>query len=136
MYEYAKEYYERNESLLVRCNYSIQKDDNIISLGSWISNQRTSYKKGKLSQNKINQLNSIGMVWDARPKAEKKEIDLGDYWTKMYQLLLEYYDKNHNIMIPRNYTFVDDTGEEIRLGNWLNLQRKLKRMNPTLIKRK
>ena len=32
-------------------------------LGKWVNNQRTIYKKGKLSQDRIDRLNGIGFDW-------------------------------------------------------------------------
>jgi hypothetical protein len=35
-------------------------------LGHWIERQRSAYKKGKLSKQKIDKLNSLGFVWSMR----------------------------------------------------------------------
>ena len=47
-------------------------------LGRWISTQRKNYKKGKLSEERIQKLNKIGMVWDAG-------IDSEELWDSWYQ---------------------------------------------------
>jgi len=44
------------------CNVP-QKDSEYRSLGLWVSAQRQRLKKGKLSTERINQLNDIGFKW-------------------------------------------------------------------------
>ena len=53
-------------------------------LGRWISTQRKNYKKGKLSEERIQKLNKIGMVWDAG-------IDSEELWDSWYQKAAAYY---------------------------------------------
>ena len=45
------------------------------ALGIWITTQRTTYKKGTLSEERIEKLESIGMVWNIRKnKSEINEL--------------------------------------------------------------
>ena len=50
------------------------------SLGSWVSNQRREFKKDKLSQERIQLLESIGLIWDP----------IEEEWQTKYQELKEY----------------------------------------------
>ena len=70
--------------------------------------KRQDYKKRinpRFTQERIELLEAIGMVWDAG-------IDSEERWQAMYQLAKEYYDVHQMLNIPSNY--VTDTG--VRLG--------------------
>lgn len=66
-FQHAREYFCTNGHLMVPNNYLCADG---YRLGKWISNQRFNYGKtaGKtLEERKIEQLESIGMVWNAKP---------------------------------------------------------------------
>ena len=106
-YELAKKYYLEHGNLSISCNCVSENEE---KLYIWISNQRQMYKKGKLSQDKINLLNSIGMKWDV----------LDSQWNKMYELASEYYQEYGKLDVPRRY--VTKNGDN--LGVWISRQRK------------
>ena len=61
-----KEYVEQNHHARVPNNYT---DKSSYNLGSWVFNRRTEYKNGKLSSDRIQQLEEVkGWVWGARVK--------------------------------------------------------------------
>ena len=106
MYGCAKAYYKKHGNLEVSKRY--QTEDGY-SLGSWLNTQRLVYAgniPGVLGQERITQLESIGMRWQNR-------YDLS--WEKYYRALCEYKLKNGNIDIRANY--VTDNGLE--LGKWI-----------------
>ncbi len=70
-YELAKQYYLKYGDLLIPQNYVI----NGIRLGAWINNQRNLYKAGKLSKERIEMLEHIGMVWTTYKKNRYDEIE-------------------------------------------------------------
>ena len=70
MYNIAKEYYEENGNLNIPQRYITESGE---KLGSWISDRRKAYNQGNLSQDRIDQLNSIGMIWDT--KKNKSNIE-------------------------------------------------------------
>lgn len=109
MYGLAKQYYEKNGDLLVPIKTTI--DGN--SLGNWISVQRKKYnnpneKTGKLSEEQIQRLDAIGMIWDA-PEEE---------WLQMYKLCQEYHRIHGNLRVNRNYVI-----DGVKLGVWIGQQR-------------
>lgn len=107
-YKLAKEFYVKNKHLLIPYNYKIEN----INLGKWITLQREYYnKKGNkfFSQNRINKLNDIGMVWDIN----------SNFWNKMYNELISYKEEFGNIRVPQSY--ITESGN--KLGVWLNRQR-------------
>jgi len=101
----ARKYYKRNGNLLVPSEY---KEGNI-SLGRWISIQRTYYSKGKLSSAKIEKLEAVGMIWDLREMV----------WESNYVLAKEYFSIHGNLRISRNYVVND-----IKLGIWIENQKR------------
>ena len=106
MYGCAKAYYKKHGNLEVSKRY--QTEDGY-SLGSWLNTQRLVYAgniPGVLGQERITQLESIGMRWQNR-------YDLS--WERYYRALCEYKLKNGNIDIRANY--VTDNGLE--LGKWI-----------------
>ena len=112
MYEKAKDYYTRNGNLMLSSRYRTADG---YSLVSWIFNQRAARKgQGKtfLTDEQIQKLNAIGMVWDC-----------GDPWMNSFRAAQKYYDE-HGVLNP-DTSFV--TAEGIHLGSWLSNLRSWKR---------
>ena len=57
----AKEFYEENGNLFVPLNYI---SNNGIKLANWLYRQRDRKRKGKMKEEQIKKLKSIGMCWD------------------------------------------------------------------------
>lgn len=90
-----------------------------IALGKWIRRQRDFYEQGKLSDERIEKLQSIGF------KLEKP-----DPWEEKYQLAKNYYIEHGNLKMPGN-TVING----VWLWKWLNEQRNIgkgKRKNKVL----
>ncbi len=101
-FEAAKKYHDTYGDLLVAGKYV---DPEGYPLGQWILKTRQQKLNGCLKEERIAQLDEIGMVWsifDAK-------------WEKAYALAVAYYEENGNLNIPRSY--VTAAGE--RLGIWL-----------------
>ena len=79
-------------------------------LGNWVHDQRQFYKNGKLSQERITQLESIGFNWGTRKKNEDKQ------WSARLNELVVYNEKNGNCNVP---------SKQGKLGNWVHQQRQL-----------
>jgi superfamily II DNA or RNA helicase len=79
-------------------------------LGSWVFRRRGEYRKGKLAQNHIEQLEAINeWVWDP----------LEHEYEKAFSQLKQYVDSNGHSLVPQS--FVTDT--MFRLGNWVGNRR-------------
>lgn len=78
-------------------------------LGKWIYNQRTAKNAGKLSKERIELLEQIGMSWE----------QASDPWELRYQRAKEYYEANGDLNIPAEYKTV----EGFWLNKWLSNQR-------------
>ena len=105
-YVLAEKYYKEKGNLLISAEYTTNEG---INLGSWIHCQRRNYREKKISKERINLLEEIGMVW--------KPLD--EEWSEYYNLATDYYQKNKNLLIPFRYK----TDEGVKLGSWINTQR-------------
>ncbi len=85
-----------------------KKDNFTDSLARWLDTQRSTYKKGKLSEERINMLNSIGFDWTPR-----------DSWDEVYEQLKTYLSE-HNGQYPN---IRDESNESKRLQRWIKNQR-------------
>ena len=114
-YNLAKDYYNKNGNLLVPDLYMTNDK---INLGKWIGTQRRTYKAGKLAENKIELLDTIGMVWDVYKYQ----------WGECYKLAEKYYKENGDLLVPSSYI----TNNGFYLGSWIGRQRNYyKRMQLT-----
>ena len=104
-FEKAKKYHDTYGNLMVAGKYV---DPDGYPLGKWLIKTRQQKLNGNLKEERIAQLDEIGMVWsvfDAK-------------WEKAYALAAAYYEENGNLNIPRSY--VTAAGE--RLGQWVASQ--------------
>ncbi|MCR5728708.1 MAG: Helicase associated domain protein [Lachnospiraceae bacterium] len=62
-YRHAVSFVEEHGDLTVPTRYECMDG---FKLKSWLNNQRTSYRKGKLSLHQVNRLEAIGMSWGAK----------------------------------------------------------------------
>ena len=123
-YNFAKEYYEEHNNLLIPRDYVvIEETGNIIKLGLWINKQRQTYKNEKLNKRQIELLNEIKMVWKVNCNYNHKLIS--DKWIRNYNFAKEYYEEHNNLLIPRDYVVIEETGNIIKLGRWINIQRQV-----------
>lgn len=114
-YASAKQYYQENGNLEVPARYITEEG---YALGSWLNNQKAIRKGtivGKLTEDQIQKLDSIGMIWDS----------LDYFWEQNFRLAKEYYLTYGNLDIPTNYKSTDGK----HLGNWILRQRQLYKSN-------
>ncbi len=104
-FEAAKKYHDTYGNLVVPGKYV---DPDGYPLGQWIVKTRQQKLNGRLKEERIAQLEEIGMVWSV----------FDTKWEKAFALAAAYYEENGNLNIPRSY--VTATGE--RLGQWLASQ--------------
>ena len=80
------------------------------ALGLWVDTQRTTYKRGKLSQERTAQLEGIVFNWGTQREEEIKP------WEERFNELAAYKEKNGDCNVPQRLG---------TLGSWVNNQRKL-----------
>ena len=104
-YKIAETYYKEHGDLLVKAT-----DEKNKQLCAFLGRMRTAYfgKRKIISQNEIDKLNSIGMVWDVH-----------EYFFNIKYSLAERYFKEHgDLLIPRG-TVIDN----IDMGNFISVLR-------------
>ena len=106
MYEEAKKYYEQNGNLEIPKRY---KTPDGYSLGTWILTQKRVYNGwagGILTQERIDKLNAIGMVWESHRDMQ---------WQKYFDAATKYSKIHGNLDISALYI----TDDGLKLGNWI-----------------
>lgn len=86
------------------------KDESGLRIGSWVSNQKTNIKKGKLSEERIALLKAVGITIGSFADME---------WNQKYQLLSEYVKEN-GFFPPAQYK----TECGVKLGSWFKEQKR------------
>ena len=104
-FESAQKYHDTYGNLMVVRKYV---DPDGYPLGQWIIKARQMKLNGQLKEERIAQLDEIGMVWNV----------FDAKWEKAFALAVAYYEENGDLNIPRSY--VTATGE--RLGLWVASQ--------------
>ena len=66
-FELARKFYQKFGHLNMRIDTTID----VVKIGTWLSAQKTAYRKGCLSKEKILKLEDIGIIWSRRKN--KKE---------------------------------------------------------------
>lgn len=102
----AQKYRTEHGDLLVPVRY---RDKNDFALGEWIVNNRQRYLGGNLTQNRIERLEAIGMVWSTS----------NDLWEQNYAAATQYYLEHGDLEVPIKY----ETPSGFGLGVWLGAQR-------------
>ena len=107
MFELLLSYKNRTGNCYVPRSYTEKSE----SLGMWVSKQRNAKAKGYLSSERIKQLDSIDMVWNA----------IDQKWEDMFALLMSYKERTGNCNVPNRHN--EENGN---LGIWVGTQRKAK----------
>jgi len=121
MFNHLVEYGERhsNGNCNLPASYILTLPDNSeIKLGKWLSNQRSQYREGSLSQDRLDKLQGL---------VDQGKIFLNfvadDKWNDMYHHLLEYGEKNNSdCNVPSRYIITLPDKTQIFLGIWLKTQ--------------
>lgn len=102
----AQKYRTEHGDLLVPVRY---RDKNDFALGEWIVYNRQRYLGGNLTQNRIERLEAIGIVWSTS----------NDLWEQNYAAATQYYLEHGDLEVPIKY----ETPSGFGLGVWLGAQR-------------
>ena len=107
MYGLAKEYYEEHGNLEVPFRY---KTKDGYSLGNWVFTQRkirNGEQYGSLSEERIEKLDRIGMVWEGLR-------DLS--WKRYFEAAEAYCDEHGDLAVNVSYV----TKDGLALGTWIS----------------
>ena len=105
-YQAASAFYAQNGHLRVPKKYV----SNGLCLGSWITTQRlvrSGRQAGRLTEEQIARLDSIGMVWENR---------LETAWERNYAYAEAYYREHGDLLVPVKYV----TPDGFKLGKWIS----------------
>jgi len=78
------------------------------ALGKWVGSQRTAYKKGQLTPERIQRLDDLGFVWDV----------LTEQWEQGFRELASFKVANNHCRVPQSCK----TASGFTLGNWVSQQ--------------
>ena len=89
-YEEAKKYKDKCGNLLIPKDYTVIGLNGIeLHVGEWVRNQRSRYEAGKLTDEQIELLVKIGMVW--------RVSDLK--WNEYFELAKKYWERYGNLFV-------------------------------------
>jgi len=141
-YEYLKNYLNLYHSMITGSYVT----DHGYHLGRWVNNQRSFYKKGKLSSKRIELLEILpDWIWNGREANWRKSLKLSQKyskdkghanissnsidWSKAYEYLKQYSKVHHLALMTINYV----THHGYPLGKWVSHQRNLYRKGKLLL---
>jgi hypothetical protein len=113
-FDRLKAYVEQTKKCNVPNKY---RSSNGFNLGNWFADQKKAKRRNKLSEERIGQLNSLGMVWDA----------LEEMWEQGIKHYEDYIRHNKTAAVPKAYV----SSDKFALGSWIGTQQAAKR-NGTL----
>ena len=115
-FELAAKYYEVHKNLMINYKFitidGYTYNEHGYNLGNWLVNQRRLYRIGRLSKERIEKLENIGITWNII-----KTFD------ESFKLVLEYYKEYGNIDLPNDYLLDDG----YNLGRFIYNQKQLKK---------
>jgi len=101
----ALSYFKKREG---HCRVPAKYVDSDFRLGRWVMVQREFRKAGRLSEERIKKLTSLGFIWEARDNS----------WEENYSLLQQFKDREGHVQVPQ-----DHIEEGVSLGRWVSKQR-------------
>ncbi len=105
-FSHLKQYAKTNGNTNISVDY-ITADG--FCLGAWVSAQRSKKALGKLSREKTEQLEALGVIWNTRDAA----------WEKAFAALETFQKQNGHLDVPAN----EKTPDGIHLKAWMMTQR-------------
>ena len=128
MYKLTETYFKKYGNLEISKKFKTlngtDEDENGYNLGGWLLSQRQMYKKSKLSKEREELLEKIGMRFETR--------DNDEVWNQMYMLAELYFKEYGNLEIPYKFKTLNGTDEDengYNLGVWLVRQRQMHKIS-------
>ncbi len=110
-----REYVAAEQRLPIRSTTWTRVDGQKWKIGSWINSQRQARKKGKLSEDRTQQLETVpGWKWEDDP------------WPEWLQVLREYVAAE-GCLPTRSTTCTRPDGQKWKIGSWINSQRQARK---------
>lgn len=103
-------------------------DKETCQLGYWVRNQRMQRNHGKMREDRIQKMDSIGFPWRLRAgrkvPTEPNELEPAEAWKDKLAKLAVYKQLHGTCNVPRTVE-----GEDRKLSHWVGLQRQRKAAN-------
>lgn len=103
----AKKYYQTHGNLDIPAFYVTE---NGLTLGTWYRGVRSQYRAGKLSDERIQMLEAIGIKWQSVNDRS---------WMRHFEAARRYYEEHGDLNVNTEY----ETPEGLKLGVWISSQR-------------
>ena len=116
-YQLALNYYNQYGNINLPNNYYLEDGYN---LGGFIYNQKILRRDNKLSDERIELLDKLGIDWSI------KEVKKSPGWDFMYKLATAYYNHYKNLEVKREFVTKDGVtvdSDGYNLGRWVSRQR-------------
>ena len=84
-----------------------------INLGTWVHSRRKEHRKGRLSAERVAELDALGVEWDPHEAS----------WQRHLGALRQYVASKGNARVPKDYV-EPFNGEDLKLGQWVITYRK------------
>nr|WSX75829.1 Helicase associated domain protein [Streptomyces sp. NBC_00899] len=105
----ATAYRNEHGDLLVPTAHVTDTDE--LPLGVWLAQCRNAKKQGNLTTRRIQELDALGIAWDARAQR----------WNEGYKAAERYFRENGHLKVPSTFA---EPGASFKLGIWIRRQRK------------
>ena len=112
-FEKLKVYHEEHGD----CNKIPKKYAKDPSLGSWAHDQKSIYKRGGLTKERQEKLQSIGFELQTKQQLHRDTTKNDEKWHQQYQKLVAFKEKHGHANCPQRYS------EDKSLGIWVDTQR-------------
>ncbi len=116
-YKLVLEYYKENGHINIPKSYDTKDGYN---LGGFLFNQKLLKRDGKLSKDRIQLFDDLGIDWTI------KEIKKNPSWDEMYKLAVNYYNTYGDLGVKREFVTLDGITRDkdgYNLGRWVSRQR-------------
>ena len=118
--EVLREYVVAEEGLPKKLTVWTRPDGSVWKIGSWINDQRVTRKKGKLSEDRVRQLETVpGWIWEDE---KMKNAAAPQPWPAWLEVLRECVAAEKGL--PKQLTvWTRPDGSEWKIGHWISNQR-------------
>lgn len=119
-YQYVVDYYKLFGNINIKKSYCAVDG---YAVGKWLYSQKIKYSENKLSNEKIELLEKLGINWDLnRISRTNKALT----WDENYELARNYFSKYGDLNVKRSFKTIDGITESkdgYNLGMWISRQR-------------
>jgi superfamily II DNA or RNA helicase len=118
---WLREYVATEECLPYRSTIWMRPDGSAWFIGNWINSQRAARKKGKMSEDRIQQLETVpGWIWEDEKKKNMAKVQP---WPEWLEVLREYVAAEGCLPYRSTIWTRPADGQKWKIGLWISRQR-------------